>query len=188
MLLLAVLTVWVASCSTTKRLAPDETRYTGMGKFDIIAPDKEKLPSSLEAELKKTGETDANDYLWVPFLKIPIGLWVYNNWNDSAKGLKGWLYRKMVKDPVLISEVKPEIRSKLMQQLLDDNGYFGSQVVYNVERDKRNDKKAAIGYTLHLTVPYRIDSIQYLNGTSKLNKCIDSVSRKSPYLQKAEIL
>ena len=185
--LLVILLVWIASCSTTRRLAPDETRYTGMGKFDIIAPEGVKLPGALESELKKTGETDANDYIIAPFIKIPLGLWVYNNWNDSAKGLKGWLYRKWVKDPVLISEVKPQIRAKLMQQLLDDNGYFGSQVVYNIEPNKKNDKKAAIGYTVHLTKPFPIDSIQYLGGNSKMNLFIDSVARKSPYLQKGEI-
>ena len=179
--------LWIASCSTTKKLAPDETRYTGMGKFEVIAPEGEKLPAALEAELKKTGETDANNYILAPFIKIPLGLWVYNNWNDSSKGLKGWLYRKWVKDPVLISEVKPEIRAKLMQQLLDDNGYFGSQVAYNIEHDKKNDKKAAIGYTLHVNHPYLIDTVMYLAGKSKLNKFIDSVARKSPYLKKGEI-
>lgn len=187
--LLSVVMVWIVSCSTTRRLAPDETRYTGMGKFEILAPDNEKLPPALVSELKKTGETDANDYIIAPFIKIPLGLWVYNNWNDSSKGLKGWLYRKWVKDPVLVSEVKPEIRAKLMQQLLDDNGYFGSQVQYNIEKNKKNDKLAAIGYTLHVTKPYRIDSIIYLSEkhVNKLNGFIDSVARKSPYLQKGEI-
>lgn len=177
----------IISCSTTSRLGPDEVRYTGMGKFEVISAPTNKLPGALESELKKTGETDANDYIIAPFIKIPLGLWVYNNWNDSSKGIKGWLYRKWVKDPILISEVKPEIRAKLMQQLLDDNGYFGSQVVYNIEKDKKNDKKAAIGYTVHLTNPYHIDSILYLNENSKVNRFIDSVARKSPYLQKGEI-
>ncbi|MCH5225706.1 MAG: BamA/TamA family outer membrane protein [Muribaculaceae bacterium] len=186
-IVVALLLVVIASCSTTRRLTPDETRYTGMGKFNVEAPQGVKLPGALESELKKTGETDAHDYVIAPFIKIPLGLWVYNNWNDSAKGLKGWLYRKWVKDPVLISEVKPQIRAKLMQQLLDDNGYFGSQVVYNIEKDKKNPQKAAIGYTLHVTNPYRIDSILYLGGTSKLKRYIDSVARRSPYLQKGEI-
>ena len=186
-ILTVMLLTWIASCSTTKRLEPDETRYTGMGKFEVIMADDKKLPSALEGELKKTGETDANNYIFAPFIKIPLGLWVYNNWNDSSKGLKGWLYRKWVKPPVLISEVKPEVRAKLMQQLLDDNGYFGSQVTYNIEPDKRNSKKAAIGYTLHVNKPYFIDSIQYLKESNKLNKFIDSVAKKSPYLQKGEI-
>lgn len=183
----AFIIMCIVSCSTTKRLAPDETRYTGMGKFDVIAADGKKLPAALDDELRKTGETDANDYIFAPFIKIPLGLWVYNNWNDSSKGLKGWLYRKWVKDPVLVSEVKPEIRAKLMEQILDDNGYFGSQVEYNIEKDKKNPQKAAVGYTLHVTNPYRIDSVLYLSGKSGLKQFIDSVARRSPYLKKGEI-
>lgn len=185
--MLAVMVSGIISCSTTKKLEERETRYTGMGKFDMILPPGHKLPPALESELKNTGATDANNYIIAPFIKIPLGLWVYNNWNDSAKGLKGWLYRKLVKQPVLISEVKPEMRAKLMQQLLDDNGYFGSTVQPNIEYDKKNDRKAAIGYTLHLSNPYEIDSIIYFSAKGKMYGYIDSVARKSPYLQKGEI-
>ena len=187
-LLMVIAMIIVASCSTTRRLEPGETRYTGLGKFDVIPETKgTKMPAELDAELRKTGQTDANNYIGFPFIKIPLGLWVYNNWNDSAKGLKGWLYRKLVKQPVLISEVKPEMRSKLMKQMLDDNGYFGSSVTYNVEYSNKNHKKAAIGYTVHLSDPYPIDSIIYLEDNSKVSYYIDSVARKSPYLQKGQI-
>ena len=185
--LISAILVLIASCSTTRRLGPDETRYTGMGKFNIVAPEGNKLPSALDAELRKTGQADANNYIFAPFIKIPLGLWVYNNWNDSSKGLKGWLYKKLVKQPVLIDEVKPEMRTKIMQQLLDDNGYFGSIVSYNVEENKRNPKKAAIGYTIDLKKPYTIDSIIYLKTDNKINRFIDSVAKRSPYLQKGEV-
>lgn len=182
----AILWIMVA-CSTTKKIEPGETRYTGMGKFEVITADDHKLPSALDAELRKTGETDANNYIIAPFIKIPLGLWVYNNWNDSTKGLKGWLYRKLVKQPVLVSDIKPEMRVKLMEQLLDNNGYFGSSVTYNVEPSKHNPKKAAIGYTLHVNKPYTIDSIIYLNRPEPLCNYLDSVARRSAYLQVGEI-
>ena len=40
----AVLAAILAACSTTKRLGPDETLYTGVKKFDIAHAGKEKLP------------------------------------------------------------------------------------------------------------------------------------------------
>ena len=177
----------LAACSTTRRLEPGETRYTGLGNFKVETADGKKLPAALSDELKKTGETDANNYIIAPFIKIPLGLWVYNNWNDSSHGLKGWLYRKLVKQPVLISDVKPDLRVKLMEQLLDNNGYFGSTVSYDVEYAKFNKRKAAIGYTLHVTDPYTIDSIIYLNRPEPLCNYLDSVAKLSPYLQKGEI-
>lgn len=179
--------LFAASCSTTKKVPQGDTRYTGIGKFDVKASGEEKVPDGLIENLRKTADCDPNNTFLVSFLPIPVGLWVYNNWNDSARGLKGWLYDKLARPNVLISEVKPELRSEVMRQILDNNGYFGSTVDYNIDYGKKNNKKAAIDYTLNVSNPYPIDSIIYLPETSKMNVFIDSVARKSPYLQKGEI-
>lgn len=190
-LCMAVLTGIVAvSCSTTRRLGPGEIRYTGVGGFDVTPIDsasKEKLPSDLMSNLKEAANCDPNDYIIAPFIKIPLGLWVYNNWNDSAGGVRGWLYNKLVKQPVLISEVRPEMRVKLMEQILDNNGYFGSSASYDIDYSKSNKKKASVDYRINLNDPYRIDSIVYLSTPEPLCNFIDSVARKSPYMQKGEI-
>ncbi len=179
--------VLLAGCSTTRRLAPGETRYTGVGKFDVHTAGGEKVPTALLDNLKEASNCDANDYIIAPFIKIPLGLWVYNNWNDSAKGIKGAIYNWLVKPNVLISEVRPEMRVKLMEQILDNNGYFGSTATYDIAYSKHNDRKAAIDYTLNVSEPYRLDSIIYLGGDSKINRYIDSVAKKSPYLKKGEV-
>lgn len=179
--------VLLAGCSTTRRLAPGETRYTGVGKFDVHTAGGEKVPTALLDNLKEASNCDANDYIIAPFIKIPLGLWVYNNWNDSAKGIKGAIYNWLVKPNVLISEVRPEMRVKLMEQILDNNGYFGSTATYVIAYSKHNDRKAAIDYTLNVSEPYRLDSIIYLGGDSKINRYIDSVAKKSPYLKKGEV-
>lgn len=189
----AVLAAILAACSTTKRLGPDETLYTGVKKFDIAHAGKEKLPDEMVAELKKTINVTPNNplpfKLMSPYWRspLPIGLWVYNNWNDSAKGLKGWLYRKLVEQPVLISDVRPEVRVKMLEDILDNNGYFGSKASYELLYDKKNDKKARISYNLDVSRPYPIDSIIYLqNDSSSLCNFIDSLARKSKYLVKGE--
>lgn len=179
--------VLLAGCSTTRRLAQGETRYTGVGKFDVHTAGGEKVPTALLDNLKEASNCDANDYIIAPFIKIPLGLWVYNNWNDSAKGIKGAIYNWLVKPNVLISEVRPEMRVKLMEQILDNNGYFGSTATYDIAYSKHNDRKAAIDYTLNVSEPYRLDSIIYLGGDSKINRYIDSVAKKSPYLKKGEV-
>ena len=156
---LAVMALAAVSCSTTRRLGAGETRYTGVGKFNVETPGDEKAPIALVDGLKEAANCDANDYVVAPFIKIPLGLWVYNNWNDSAGGLKGWLYNKLVKAPVLISEVRPEMRVKLMEQILDNNGYFGSTATYDIRYSKTNKKKAGVDYEIRLpclrTYPYR---------------------------------
>lgn len=177
-----------AGCSTTRRLAPGETRYTGIGRFDVVPTDNEKLPADLVSQLHEAANCDPHDYLGLPAIKIPLGLWVYNNWNDSARGIKGWLYRKLVEAPVLVSEVRPEMRSKLMEQILDNNGYFGSTVSYDIEYGKKNSRKASIDYLLNVSKPYRIDSVIYFNTpVEPLCEILDSVARVSPYLRKGEV-
>lgn len=179
--------LFAASCSTTRRVPQGSARYTGIGKFDVNTTDGEKVSPGLMENLKSAATCDANNTFLVSFLPIPVGLWVYNNWNDSAKGVKGWLYDKLARPNVLVSEVRPELRSQLMKQILDNNGYFGSTVDYEIAYGKKNKKKAAVDYTIHMSAPYKIDSIIYLPETSKMNIFIDSVARKSPYLQKGEI-
>ena len=191
--LLVAFIALLSGCSTTKRLGADETLYTGVKKFEIKPAGNEKLPDEMVADLKKTINVAPNNPLPFKFMSpywrspFPIGLWVYNNWNDSAKGLKGWLYKKLVAQPVLISDVRPNVRVKMLEEILDNNGYFGSQASYQLLYDKKNPKKAKINYTLDVSRPYPLDSIIYLDkDSSTLCRFIDSLARKSDYLVKGE--
>lgn len=192
LLFAVLLTALVTACSTTSRLAPGETLYTGVKKFDVVTPDSVKMPAELMDNLKTAINYKPNNPM--PFMSpfkrtpFPIGLWVYNHWNDSAKGLKGWLYRKLVSQPVLISDARPELRVKLMEQILDNNGYFGSKASYDIVYNEHNKKKATINYTVNVSDPYHIDSIIYFDRKdSPIYNFIDSIARKSPYLKKGEI-
>ncbi|MCM1377826.1 MAG: BamA/TamA family outer membrane protein [Clostridium sp.] len=188
----AISALLLAACSTTKRLGPGETLYTGVKKMDIKTSGKEELPSEMVSDLKDVINVKPNNpmpfmspYVRTPF---PIGLWVYNNWNDSATGLKGWLYRMLVRQPVLISDVRPDVRVKMMESILDKNGYFGSTANYDILYNEKNPKKARINYTLEVGEPYPIDSVIYLSqDTIPLCRAIDSLARKSEYLKPGSI-
>lgn len=186
-LITAFILLLTSSCSTTRRLAPGEVRYTGIGKFQVNHQPGEPLPLDLLENLRQAANCNANDYFIAPFIKIPVGLWTYNNWPDSAKGINKWIYDKLVKVPVLIDEVRPEMRVKLMEQILDNNGYYGSSVSYDIVSPPHNKRKAAVDYTLNVGNPYRIDSIIYLNRPEPMCGFVDSVARLSPYLKKGEV-
>ena len=145
---LSLLVLLLAGCSTTKRLGEGQVLYTGVKKVNIYPTDNEELPSGLVSELKSAIDVKPNNpmpfmspYVRTPF---PIGLWVYNNWDPDSKGIKGWLYRNLVAKPVLISDVKPQVRTNMMEKILEDNGYFGSTATYDLIYDKKNPKKARI--------------------------------------------
>ena len=179
-------------CSTTKRLTDGEVLYTGVKKFTVNPTGDEKLPEGMVSQLKDVIDVKPNNampfmspYVRTPF---PIGLWVYNNWDPDSKGFKGWLYRNLVAQPILISDVKPAVRTDMMEQILDDNGYFGSTAHYELLYDKKNPKKARIDYTVNVSEPYPIDSIIYIDRPeNSLTNFIDSLARKSDYLQKGSI-
>ncbi|MDO4335667.1 MAG: BamA/TamA family outer membrane protein [Bacteroidales bacterium] len=193
-ILFLALLLLAAACSTTRRLDEGDVLYTGVKKITINPTDDEKLPAALVSDLNQAVAVRPNNSipLLYPYSKLripfPLGLWVYNNWNDSAGGLKGWLYDRLVSQPVLISDVRAPQRMKMVEQILADNGYFGSTASFNVDYDKKNDRKAAISYTFDVASPYKIDSIQYINRPADaISNFVDSLARKSRWFQKGSV-
>lgn len=179
----------LCACSTTRRLPEGEMLYTGLKKFDVkpVNPEQ-KLPSEVVGEVKDVGNVSPNNpmpfmspYVRTPF---PIGLWVYNNVSDSAGGLKGWIYKHLAKNPILVSSVKPQLRVKMMESVLDNNGYFGSSANYAIVKDEKNPKKARINYDVRVGEPYLIDSMLYFQDPgNSIFHVIDSLAARDPYLQ-----
>ncbi len=124
----------VGACSTTRRLGEDEVLYTGVKNIKINPTGDEKLPDALVADIKQAVNVKPNDP--IPFLSpyrqspFPYRLWAYNYWNDSAKGVWGWFYRTIARPPVLISDVRAPMRTKMVEKILADNGYFGSTATF----------------------------------------------------------
>lgn len=182
----AMFVLILASCSTTKRIPDGEMLYNGLN-LDVESPAGQKFPSEVKSDLMKAINVKPNNPLPMitPYRRspFPLGLWVYNNWNDSARGLKGWLYRQWVADPVLVSDVKPETRAKMLKSILNDNGYFSSSVEYEI-KPKKNPKIANIDYKVETGEPYLIDSVIFLNDPgSGLYHFIDSIARRGSYLK-----
>ena len=107
--MLAVLLSLVSvSCSTTARLGEGEVLYTGVKKLNY-KENNTKIDGDVQDQIFEAIDVAPNNSLYSPYYRtpFPIGLWVYNHWNPNAKGLKGWLYRKLVSQPVLVSRVRP---------------------------------------------------------------------------------
>ena len=173
--------VLFSACSTTRRLPADEILYTGVKKVDI-RQDSVKIPSALASTVKSAVDVAPNNYWkllgWhYPF---PLGLWVYNNWPNPPSGFRHWLYEKLVAEPVLVSDVRPEVRTHMIEQILDNNGYFRGTATYELVKG-RNPKKAKILYNVTPGPAYTIDTLFLLPDTTKLTALIDSLARKDSY-------
>jgi outer membrane protein assembly factor BamA len=186
--LLAAIVLIPSACSTTRRIADDEQLYTGVKSVDINTPTNHKLSSDLTSSVKTAVKVAPNNYWslvgWrYPF---PLGLWVYNNWPNPDSGFKHWIYEQLKEEPVLISDVRPAIRTKMIDDILANNGYFRSSTSYSLNSG-RNPRKASITYVVNTGPAYRLDSIYLLADTCHLYHTIDSVASRSDYLQRGSI-
>lgn len=183
---LALVTVaMLSSCSTTRRIPDGEQLYVGLKKVEISGYDKEKVPEGVASQLNEAVAVAPNNAIFKsPYYRwpFPVGLWVYNNWDNPPKGLKHKLYEKLVAQPVLVSDVRPNLRAKMMDEILDNNGYFRGHADYEVI-DQKNPKKAKISYKVLTGPAYTLDFIWLLPDTCRLNHLIDSIASRDPYLR-----
>lgn len=174
----------VSSCSTTRRIPADEILYTGIKSFKVSAPDSVSIPSGMISTIKSQVNVAPNNYWklvgWrYPF---PLGLWVYNNWPNPPKGFRHWLYEKLVEEPVLVSDVRPEVRTHMIEQILDNNGYFRGTATYSLVQGK-NPKKAKILYDITPGPAYPISGVQLMPDSTVLGALIDSLALSDSYLK-----
>lgn len=183
---MVVFTAWLlCSCSTTRRLEEGEVLYTGLKKVEYVTDSATRLSSDLKEEIHDNVFVAPNNYWkllnWhYPF---PLGLWVYNNWPNPEKGFRHWLYEKLAADPVLLSDVRPEVRTKMAEQTLQNNGYFRGKATYTLYPSKSNKRKASVGYTVYPGPAFRFGKFEYLPDTSQVNTLINSIAERDGYLR-----
>ncbi|MDE6276804.1 MAG: BamA/TamA family outer membrane protein [Muribaculaceae bacterium] len=181
----AVAALLLASCSTTRRIPDDDILYTGLKGVKFETPDSVSLPSAMKTSITDAVNVRPNNsvsilgFVWrYPF---PLGLWVYNNWPNPEKGFKHWIYEKLAAEPVLMSDVRPEVRTHMIEQILDNNGYFSGTATYELVQG-RNKKKAKLLYTVNSGKGYPIDTLELLPDSCALYRTIDSLALADRYL------
>nr|WP_165798396.1 BamA/TamA family outer membrane protein [Chitinophaga costaii] len=96
---------------------------------------------------------------------MPIRLWLYNLGHEPrGKGLNYLLRKKWGEAPVLVSSVKTQITSDLLQHYLEDNGYFQNEWSAAIKNSGR--KKASAIYTVQPNIRYHIKSVRWETDTS----------------------
>lgn len=174
----------ISACSTTRRLGEEDILYTGVKRTAIVPDSGQTLAPGLSDNVKEAVNVKPNNCLISPSVRypFPLGLWVYNNWPNPPKGFRHWLYEKLVEEPVLISDVRPEVRTDMIDQILDNHGYFRGHASYELAQGK-NKKKASIIYNVHTGPQYYIDTVMLMPDTLRLYHLIDSVVQKCDYMR-----
>jgi outer membrane protein assembly factor BamA len=163
---LAALALLTAACSTTRRLPEGEVLYTGVKYIHTTQPAEGEVAAQVAESVNAGLKVEPNGalfgsakYRW----PMQFGLWAYNAfYTERTHGLRHWLFTTLKSDPILISQVNPSLRARASEITMDDNGYFGGTVDYEVFTNKRNARKASIGYEVTYPQPYRYSTIEYM--------------------------
>ncbi len=170
----------LAGCSGTRHLPAGEKLYTGASVKFIKPPDVRKT-KLLGAEVQKVITPKPNSTLLG--ISRPK-LWFYEvAGTPKGKGVRYFMKNTLGEPPVLISKVRPSAITPLIQNRVENNGFFHSTATAEV-KEKKNT--ASIIYTVALHSPYHIDSIRFPIETDTLDQKIDD-ARTGTFLKKNDI-
>ena len=174
-------TLLLGACSTTRRLGEGEVLYTGVHRIRIEADSGVVLSAAAESAAREPLSVAPNNPLYSPYLRtpFPIGLWAYNYcYTPREKGFRYWFYKRLAKQPVLLSAVQPGLRTRVAVQALENYGHFGSQAACSL-RYRKHGRKARVDYTLHVAPPYTYSRIAYPQPEGTLRPLFDSLQATS---------
>ena len=161
-ILLAIILLLIAGCSNTRFLVEDQLLYTGQEGVHITGEHEGVRPAKLKQLLQKGNVQKPNNSVLDRRILPPVGLWVYNYWqDDEQKKIKHWIFKTVSKPPVLISDIQPDMRAQNMENDLFDQGYFSARAWPVVDTSERNPRKARVAYFIEPGEPYRYAGIDF---------------------------
>jgi outer membrane protein insertion porin family len=167
-------TFLATSCSNTKYLPEGELLYVG-GKV-IVKND------SISKKERKSLESNLQDLIRpIPNQKI-LGLrpkLTIHNWAGKVTKEKGfwfWLKYKVGEPPVLFSKVDLNYNKSVLQNYVENNGYFNAT---SKADSTLIGKKVKAEYVVNPNKQYKIKSIKFPNDSSKIAIEIFKLQNKS---------
>ena len=110
---------------------------------------------------------------------LQIGLWVHNGFAEKKSKFGKWVYRTFGTEPVLISTVSPEVRTKVATNTLHNYGFFRGKVGYEVITSPKNPKKARIAYKVNSGPLSRLGTVAYVGFPHGMDSLLRAGSRAS---------
>jgi outer membrane protein assembly factor BamA len=168
------------SCSETKHLPEGQYLYDG-AKIRIHSKPRAKKSErkELHAELEDLVRPKPNG----TFLGIKVKLLLYNLASTpSGKGLRYWIREHLGEPPVIASYSVMEKSRAVLQNRLENRGYFKDTVLLDTTYKGR---KMRATYTARIGNQYKIRNVIYPDGPDSLSRQIARMARRS-VLKKGE--
>ncbi|WP_227990581.1 BamA/TamA family outer membrane protein [Flavisolibacter ginsenosidimutans] len=167
------LLIFLAACSATKHIPEGDALYTGANvKLNAENTSKQEKKVLLEDLTGLTRPRPNGRFLGIPFKLL---LWNFF-YTTKTKGLKHNLQQRLGEPPVLASSVSLSANTTLLQNHLQNKGFFGATVSADSTWKK---KKASVTYTANAGPQYHIASVTFSKDTTPLSAVIDTISKNT---------
>ncbi|WP_207427778.1 BamA/TamA family outer membrane protein [Pedobacter sp. SYSU D00535] len=169
-----IISIIISSCSATKNIPEGDYLFMGANvklQENNIPPRESK---ALSGELAGLVRPRPNSR----FLGIPFKLWIYNFWGNPNKegGLGNKIRNKFGEPPVLFSSVKVDHNIDLIENRLENRGYFHAFVASDTSLRR---KRARLTFLATPGPQYMISSVHFPADSSDLGKAINATSPTS---------
>ena len=162
----------LAACNNTKYLTGNQQLYNG-AKVSVESEEKVKNRKELESELEGLLRPKPNGKI----LGLKVKLWFYNiAGNPTGKGLRYFIKNKLGEPPVLVSYNAIEKNRAVLQNRLENRGYFHDTVSFDTSV---KNKKVFVTYKALVGPQYTIRNITFPKDSTPLGRAIDSATRRS---------
>ncbi len=162
------------SCSETKSLQEGQYLYDG-AKISIKSKPgiKKKEGKALKSELKELIRPEPNG----SFLGVKVKLLIYNlAGTPKGKGIRYWIRERLGEPPVIASYSVMEKSRAVLQNRLENRGYFKDTVLLDTTYKGR---KLRAGYTAEIGYQYKIRQVIYPSDTDSLGLQISRMAKRS---------
>ena len=162
------------SCSGTSKIPEGDLLYVGHTIDIEKGKENQKTRKAIKSELDGLIRPKPNK----SFLGIRPAIFFYNIYDTvkKDKGFKHWVKYKLGKEPVLMSKVDLEYNKKVIQNYVENKGFFNA---ISKADSTRSGKKAKANYEIKLNNQYKIKSIAFPNDSILLSQEINNIKEKS---------
>ncbi|HEY1023022.1 MAG TPA: hypothetical protein VGE06_11955, partial [Flavisolibacter sp.] len=164
----------LVACSPTKHIPQGDALYTGADVTLNAENVKSGQGKVLQADLENMTRPQPN----ARFLGIPFKLMFWNLfYTEKEKGLKKNLQNKLGEPPVLASQVDLDANTQLLENYLENKGFFAATVTAD---STWKGKKASVAYTANAGNQYKIRSVTFEeDSSSQLNSAIQEIAQNT---------
>jgi outer membrane protein insertion porin family len=146
------------SCSGLHTLPAGEKLYAG-ARVEIISSEKIKDKGMINSKVKGAIRPKPNSR----FLGNRPKVWIYNITSDSSfHGFRKMLHTKVGEPPVLMSDVKTQSTTEIIDAVLFNMGIFNGVTSSKIVEKKH---KGYVIYSMNVHKPYTISDVQFPSDT-----------------------